>query len=342
MKPEKIAPDHINPAYITDDAMGTVLDVRSSSLREVFRDAIDRQRKNPAKARKLGARDPFLDPTDPFFRPFERQANLRETAIPELLDDDGPDPGGYKAEARAVVRQFGVKDENEIDDARPRTVYLRVRGEEVPGIIEHKEGSAWSCVAGGKRFSAATRDDVLMLAVRDLNHDTTNLSDQQLLEISRLAHSGTVPGLENNVLLAIDRFVTARIGVPLHIAYTQPRYLNVVNEAVNFCFLAASPTFSPGNDWLEYLGAYSNGRPHTLALLTGAAQEYLKERQTTARERMIFKDEQPEATQISAADLDGLDDSALQNLYRHVSRDHANMSKRSLVEAAIARARNQS
>jgi hypothetical protein len=341
MKNKTVVPANINPKYVTDDSMGTVLDVRSESLREVLRDAIDLQR-SPAKARKLAARDAWVDESDPFYRPFDRQANLRDTAIPELLDDRGPDPGGYKAEARIVVRQFGVKDESEIDETRPRKVYLRVRGEQVEGTVEHIEGGAWSCVAGGKRYTAGSRDESLTLAVRDLNNDTKNLSDQALLEVSRLAHSGTVRGQENNVLLAIDRFVTAKTGVPLGDAYTQPRYLDVVNEAVNFCFLAASPTFSPGNDWLEYLQAYANGRPFTLALLTGAARDYLKDREASARDRMIFKDEQPEEKELTAADFDAMDDRALGNLMKSVNREHANLSKRSLYEAAVARARNQS
>jgi hypothetical protein len=341
MKNKQVVPANINPKYVTDDAMGTVLDVRSESLREVFRDAVDLQRKNPAKARKLAAVDPFVNVNDPFYQPFERQANLRDTAIPELLDD-GPDPGGYKAEARTVVRQFGVKDESEIDETRPRKVYLRVRGEQVEGTVEHIEGGAWSCVAGGKRYTAQSRDEALMLAVRDLNNDTKNVSDDELLRISRLAHSATIPEQRNNVIVAIDMYVRAKIGVPLADAYTQPRFLNVVNEATLFCFLAASPQFTAGSDFSEYAEAYANGRPFSIALLQGATQAYLKDRETAARDRMIFKDEQPQETELTAADFDEMDDKALGNLMKSVNREHANLSKRSLYEAAVARPRNQS
>jgi hypothetical protein len=320
MRIRKVIPEGINPKYVTDEAMGTLLDVRSESLREVLRDAIDLQRKNPAKARKAELHDPFYDPTDPFFRPFPRQANLRETVIPEMLT-------GADEEIRRVLREHGVQDQDEIDGSKPRQVFLRIGNQPLEAEISFT-GNAWVCRAGGYKFLGSSRDEAMTLAASELNKQSRGLSDTDRLEIARLAASGANPGNGQAILQAISRYVEKMTGAKLQEAYVDPAHLPIVNEAVKFCWEQASPGFSAGPDWDGFLTSYAQGRPYTLAIVASAAQSYLKQRDDNQFNRVLNGSagewmEELRPAPPTPAELEDMDDAQIGNLMRSVGRERA-------------------
>jgi hypothetical protein len=322
VKNKKVVPDHINPAYVTDEAMGTLLDVRSESLREVLRDAIDQQRKNPAKARKVAMHDPFLDqPGDPFYKqPLPRQVNLRETVIPELLDV-------ADEEIKRVLREHGVQDSDEIDQSKPSQVFVRVGDQSIEAEV-FRSGDVWMCRANGKKYVGDSRDDAMIRCSQALKQEARTLTESERLEIARLAASGANPGNGHAILQAISRYVEKMTGAKLQEAYVDPAHLPVVDEAVKFCWEQASPGFSAGPDWDGFLTSYAQGRPYTLAIVASAAQSYLKTRDDKAFDRTLNGSAREWMEELRPApptplEMEDMSDEEIRDLMRSAGREAA-------------------
>jgi len=305
MKPKQTA--SVKPFY-SDESMGTFIDTRGLPLTHLVRNNT--------------TEESFLDPK---FAPLadDRAGRLRNE-IPKFIKANSTD-----AEVRQVLREAGMEDEA----GAPGTVYIRANAEEVPVDVRFKDGF-WVASAGGKKYSAESRDDLLSAVVRGLNQDVRELSDAELREISILAQSvGFYP--------AVAKFVSLKTGmssdeVLSDSALLDSRNARAFDQAVAFCWLSIRADFSPGPDWSEFVSAYANDRHLSAALLDGCRVAYETRKQTMERESIFSQvdhgpvqpEEQPAPTYEQ---LDAMDEEELQEQFKDVVKERAKLIRRGVL-----------
>jgi hypothetical protein len=188
--------------------------------------------------------------------------------------------------------------------------------------VENINGE-WSVVANGKSFMGGTRDAALMLAARELNERKRELTDQERLEVSRIAQSNAAyPG---NILIAIDKYVTAKAGISMNVAYEDARYLDVLNEAVLFAWKAANSSFRPSPQFDAFVETFAGGRPLNLPMLDAARVAFERD---LRQETLLPLPEPEEDSAPSYDDLDSLGEKEFQQQFKDVVKERAKLIRR--------------
>jgi hypothetical protein len=235
-------------------------------------------------------------------------AHSREKEIADVLQQGGIVDG---SEGRTGVCIFHVSD----------------TGEEIPINIERLDGGdGWTGKALGKRYHAATRDDVIGLISRELNNNQRNLTSAELRDITILCCT-TGEGFYSGV----KRYVAKRTGmdedeVLTDSAIRDGKHASIYDSAVLHCWLAIRPDFSPGEDFGGFVAQFAMGRHLSVALLDGCRQEYEKRCEALSREA-LFSTVSPDVERAEEPptynQLDALSDDDITAQFRSVRREQA-------------------
>jgi hypothetical protein len=144
------------------------------------------------------------------------------------------------------------------------------------------------------------------------------LSEAERLHVSRLAMRGeTAQAIAAYFEYALDEELTMD-------QVNDPSYRQVCDDACFYVFEASTPDFTPTPERREYLSNFAAGRPLTLVLLQSAWESCKANEKRYERGEVLRQYERPEeALPPTQKDLDALDDTSFERLYRAALRAHA-------------------
>jgi hypothetical protein len=254
-----------------------------------------------------------------------------------LSDDGSQIIGGFRNELERLANSDNKEVIAALADAGvtsprvPRRFYLSNSQEAV--VWADDAGWHSAAIFNGEQinFSAATRDEVLMLPERHLQQNSgphfKEISEAQKLNVVRLAQN-------RDVLTALGSYLYFRIGDeatdmhPEEIA-SNPKFLPVMNEAVYFVFRHANNAYFPTPEAEASLAKFAGDRPLTLALCNAwwlAYQDDIGQRraaQAPAPEKELV----PSQEEVTA-EMETLGDSALEKLRSQTMRKRAQEIRR--------------
>jgi hypothetical protein len=142
------------------------------------------------------------------------------------------------------------------------------------------------------------------------------LSEAERLHVSRLAMRGeTAQAIAAYFEFALDEELTMD-------QVNDPSYRRVCDDACFYVFETATADYAPTEERRAYLLSYAAGRPLTLVLLQNAWESCKSNEKRYERGELLEQYQRPQDTAPTLKDLDALDDSSFERLYRDAMRAH--------------------
>ena len=271
---------------------------------------------------------------DPF-SPWDQDQHARDLekgdAFNRLCDDCHPVPGGFRSELEKLANTdhpeviAALAEHNIVSPRVPVRFFLSNN----QAAVVWADDAGWhsAAVFNGEQinFSAATRDEVLMLPERYLQQNSgphfKEITEAQKLNVVRLAQNG-------DPLTALGTYLYFRIGDeatnmhPDEIA-SNPAFLPVMNEAVYFVWRHVNNAYVPTPEAEAALAKFAGDRPLTLALCNAWFLAYQDEIGQRRADQADAPETEPLVTQddlerLSDRDLAKLRTAALQMRARRV------------------------
>lgn len=214
---------------------------------------------------------------DPF-APWDQDQHARDLekvdVFNRLCDDCHPVPGGFRSELEKLANSdnkevIAALAEHNISSPRvPQRFYLSNGQEAV--VWADDSGFHSAAIFNGEQinFSAATRDEVLMLPERYLQQKSgphfNELTDDQRLNIVRLAQNGDwQTALGSYLYFVLGDEVTTQH--PEQIA-SNPKWLPAMNSGVYFVWRHMNNSYFASAETEAALSQFAGDRPLTIAL----------------------------------------------------------------------------
>lgn len=227
----------------------------------------------------------------------------------------------HHKQVRATLDKSGVIDNAE---GPTGTCFFRESstGQEIALEIERDREGRWFTHYNGRKHVSDSRDALLSAISREINNNSKQLTQEDLREVSIVCNA-------KGFYAGVAAYASKVTGTPIAEVLSDDfildsRNAKLLNSAVSFCFLACNGSFSPGEDWDQFLAVYARGRAYSGALCEGAMREYLKQRDDAARQALLSVPEaaEPELTP-EEFNFDTMDDAALAAQFQSVASDRA-------------------
>jgi len=307
--------------------MATIDDIREKAHQEFLKESAGLQVDTTGlpSIRDRHRADVKRKPEPKFAQPYSAGYTAKRNALPRALarmaneiSENARDP--YRDE---VIRSLGMSSGSEGIGVS----YFRESetGEEIAIEIQRTDDGNWCATYDGKRHVATERDTLLMGISRTINNNRHSLTDDQKREICLICTAN-----EDGFYRGVARYVSGITGIPesetmSDSALLDSRNASAFDEAIAFCWLAIRPSFSPGDDWDEFVSQYARGRSLNIFVLDGARAAYEKRNEAAVRDAMLstLDAEQPEEPPPTYQQLDDLDADGLNALYHQTLRAHS-------------------
>ncbi len=150
-----------------------------------------------------------------------------------------------------------------------------------------------------------------------------NLTDRERLRVSRMAQAGQVES-------AVGEFLRCSLDgdEPSAEFASDPKYRSLCDDACYYVFCESQLDFVETASRRAYLLRYAGNRPLTIPLLQQAWKSCQQNEARHDRSAVLNQLEQPQPARVSAEQLDGLDDSAVDRLYHDSLRAYADSVRR--------------
>jgi hypothetical protein len=243
----------------------------------------------------------------------------RETGIPEYIEQVRDRQGELEATKFKRLREDYVQTDRNYRSMVEVLGYNYLTSSQQNGTIEQQmdalcAGGFWTAANLCAAYDALSAEGALDVAAGTARQ----LSSSEQLDVARLAQNG-------KLFEAIDKFLQYSLPdeEPTTDILTDPAYRDLLDTAVMHVWELSAEDYVPTAERRAFIQNFAAGRPLTLTLVSSAWTACKETEKRHERGELLRHYERPEETAPTLKDIDALDDSSFERLYRDALRAHA-------------------